>query len=162
MRGDALRGAAARRPVAESQAAVAAQPARGKKRVLFVCIGNSCRSPMAEAFARAYGSDVVEVQSAGLAPAAIVQPLTKQVLEERNISAGDLFAKGLELLRGQTFDVIVNMSGLPMPSTLKAAGSREIVWPVTDPIGQKESVYREVAARIETLVVGLILELRSA
>ena len=39
------------------------------KRVLFVCIGNSCRSQMAEGFARAYGSDVMAPASAGLAPA---------------------------------------------------------------------------------------------
>ena len=37
--------------------------------VLFVCIGNSCRSQMAEAFARAYGRDVLVAASAGLAPA---------------------------------------------------------------------------------------------
>ena len=37
----------------------------GKKRVLFVCIGNSCRSQMAEAFARAYGRDVIDAHSAG-------------------------------------------------------------------------------------------------
>ena len=50
-----------------------APPARttpvAKKRVLFVCIGNSCRSQMAEAFARAYGADIMEVQSAGVSPA---------------------------------------------------------------------------------------------
>ena len=42
--------------------------AAAKRRVLFVCIGNSCRSQVAEAFARAYGSDVMEVQSAGVSP----------------------------------------------------------------------------------------------
>ena len=40
-----------------------------KTRVLFVCIGNACRSQMAEGFARAYGSDVLVPASAGLAPA---------------------------------------------------------------------------------------------
>ena len=48
-----------------------------KKRVLFVCIGNSCRSQMAEAFARAYGADIMEVQSAGVSPAPYIAPLTK-------------------------------------------------------------------------------------
>ena len=47
-----------------------ARSAKAKKRVLFVCIGNACRSQMAEAFARAYGSDILTVRSAGLAPAA--------------------------------------------------------------------------------------------
>src|SRR2546428_2214263 len=86
-----------------------------KKRVLFVCIGNSCRSQMAEGFARAYGSDVMVVRSAGFTPAAIIAPLTRQVLSERNIRIGDHFPKGLDFLSRETFDVVVNMSGLPMP-----------------------------------------------
>jgi arsenate reductase len=134
------------------------QPAAARKRVLFVCIGNSCRSQMAEAFARAYGSDILEVRSAGLSPASIVAPLTKQVLAERNISAEDQFPKGLELLAGEKFDVVINLSGYPIP----ALAPRTDAWPVPDPIGQKESVYRDCAARIEALVMRLILELRAA
>ena len=129
-----------------------------RKRVLFVCIGNSCRSQMAEAFARAYGSDVLEARSAGLAPAMIVAPLTRQMLAERNISAEDLFPKGLELLIGESFDVVVNLSGYP----IAVAAPRQLVWEVTDPIGLSETIYREVAARIESLVMGLILELRQS
>jgi len=135
-----------------------AGPGAAKKRVLFVCIGNSCRSQMAEAFARAYGSDIIEARSAGLSPATIVAPLTKQMLAERNISAEDQFPKGLELLQGETFDVAINLSGHPIP----VLAPRTETWPVADPIGQKESVYRDCAARIEALVMRLILELRSA
>ena len=40
-----------------------------KTRVLFICIGNSCRSQMAEGFARTYGADVTIPASAGLATA---------------------------------------------------------------------------------------------
>src|SRR5271165_2238746 len=68
--------------------------APAKMRVLFVCIGNSCRSQMAEGFARAYGADVMAVQSAGLSPAVMVSPLTKTVLAERNIHIDDQFPKG--------------------------------------------------------------------
>ena len=60
-------------------------PAAAKKRVLFVCIGNSCRSQMAEAFARAYGADIMEAQSAGVNPATYIAPLTRQTLGERNL-----------------------------------------------------------------------------
>ena len=42
------------------------------QRVLFVCVGNACRSQMAEGFAHAYGADVMEPHSAGLAPAMAV------------------------------------------------------------------------------------------
>jgi arsenate reductase len=129
-----------------------------KKRVLFVCIGNSCRSQMAEAFARAYGSDVLVAASAGLFPASIVAPLTKQTLAERNVPAEDLFPKQLDFWQGEAFDVVVNISGLPLP----VRSARALEWLVTDPIGQSETAYREVASRIETLVMELILELRSA
>ena len=116
---------------------------------------------MAEAFARAYGSDVLSAHSAGLAPASIIQPLTRQMLYEKNIPAGDLFPKGLEMFRDEAFDVIVNLSGHALPPFAIARTPRVLVWPVTDPIGQKDVVYREVSARLESLVMGLILELRS-
>src|SRR6267143_4877245 len=86
-----------------------------KKRVLFLCIGNSCRSQMAEGFARAYGSDVIAAQSAGLAPAVSVAPLTRAVMLEKNIDIGDAFPKGLDFAMRQGVDLIVNMSGRKLP-----------------------------------------------
>ena len=133
-------------------------PAAPKKtRVLFLCIGNSCRSQMAEAFARAYGSDIMVAESAGLMPASIIAPLTRQVLAERNLSVNDHYPKGLEIAARESFDLVVNMSGqrVNLPDT------RELAWPVRDPIGQPESVYRSVVQQIEGLVMGLILDLRS-
>ena len=132
---------------------------RTKKKVLFVCIGNSCRSQMAEGFARAYGSDVLVAASAGLSPASIVQPLTKQVLAERNVHIDDQFPKGVEILAREQFDVIVNMSGQTLPLVPM---SRVREWPVPDPIGEPESVYKAAAEQIEGLVMRLILELRSS
>lgn len=134
-----------------------ASPA-AKKRVLFVCIGNSCRSQMAEAFARAYGSDVMEVYSAGIAPATIIMPQTRQVLSERNLNVDGQFPKSLEMVSREPFDVLVNMSG----ARLSTSAARILEWPVADPIGQSEAMYRRVAAQIEALVMRLILELRSA
>jgi arsenate reductase (thioredoxin) len=132
-------------------------PPPAKKRVLFVCIGNSCRSQMAEGFARAYGSDVMVARSAGLSPATIIAPLTRQVLGERNIRIDDHFPKGLDLLARETFDIVVNISGMPVP----VMAPRVVEWSVADPIGQTESVYRTVANQIEGLVMRLILELRA-
>src|SRR5438128_2170087 len=90
-----------------------------KKRVLFVCIGNSCRSQMAEGFARAYGSDIIDAQSAGLAPATTISPLTKQVLGEKNVRIDDHFPKGVDVVSRNPFDIVVNMSGtkLSIPGT---------------------------------------------
>jgi arsenate reductase len=133
---------------------------KAKKCVLFVCIGNACRSQMAEAFARCYGSDILTVRSAGLAPAGSLPPLTRQVLTEKNVSAEGQFPKGLAAVAGEPFEVVVNLSGESLPATF--APARVIEWRVRDPIGQSESVYRDVAAQIEALVMRLILELRTS
>jgi arsenate reductase len=135
----------------------APQMAAAKKRVLFVCIGNSCRSQMAEAFARAYGADIMAVQSAGLAPASIIAPMTGKMLAERNLNLDGHFPKHIELVTGQGFDLVVNISGHP----ISVPGARVVNWTVADPIGQKEEVYRTVVNQIEGLVMGLILTLRS-
>lgn len=140
-----------------AQAAPSFNLAPTKKRVLFVCIGNSCRSQMAEAFARAYGGDIMEVQSAGVSPATYIAPLTKQTLGERNLTIDDHFPKGMDLMRRQHFDVVINMSGVPVG----LPGARVIEWTVPDPIGQTESYYRTVATQIEGLVMRLIMELRT-
>jgi arsenate reductase len=133
------------------------RPVSAKKRVLFVCIGNSCRSQMAEAFARAYGADAIIPSSAGVSPAAIIAPLTRKVLSEKNIPIGDQYPKGMEMAMREPFDVVVNMSGLPV-----AMGAQRVVnWRVQDPIGHNEDVYRQVAVQIEELVMRLILELRA-
>jgi len=151
-------GRPAPKPREQSPAAAPVpQAASSKKRVLFVCIGNSCRSQMAEAFARAYGADIMAVQSAGLSPAMIIQPLTTQVLAERNLNVNGQFPKNIELVMQQPFDLVVNMSGHPVPMP----GARVVNWTVADPIGEKEAVYREVVSQIEGLVMGLILTLRS-
>jgi arsenate reductase len=71
-------------------------------RVLFVCIGNACRSPMAEGFARAYGSDVLgSAERRDLAPALAVAPLTHHVMLEKNIDLGDCYPKELEHVEGE-------------------------------------------------------------
>jgi arsenate reductase (thioredoxin) len=146
-------------PVAREETHPTGPVQRTRKRVLFVCIGNSCRSQMAEGFARAYGGDILVAASAGLSPAVIVQPLTKQVLAERNVRIDDQFPKGMEILNREQFDVIVNMSGQKLPLS---SGALVRDWPVRDPIGQKEPVYKAVAEQIEALVMRLILELRSS
>lgn len=112
---------------------------------------------MAEGFARKYGADVMEPMSAGLAPAAIVQPLTKKVMEAKNIRLETQFPKDLAAIDTRGLDLIVNMSGTRISGRL-AAELRD--WDVDDPIGAKEDVYVAVRDRIEMLVMHLILELR--
>jgi len=63
-----------------------------RKRVLFVCLGNSCRSQMAEAFARAYGSDVLIAASAGLTPASGVAADTSRAMAEKGLGSARPFS----------------------------------------------------------------------
>ncbi|MEP7351952.1 MAG: hypothetical protein ABI824_01840 [Acidobacteriota bacterium] len=129
-----------------------------KRRILFVCIGNSCRSQMAEGFARVYGNDVFEVHSAGLSPAPVVQPLTVQTMLERNISLEGQYPKGLELMTRQKFDIVVNITG----QRLNFPGDTLLTWNVRDPIGCNDGIYRDVAAELEGLVMGLVIQAQSA
>jgi len=126
-------------------------------RVLFLCIGNAIRSQMAEGFARRYGSDVLIARSAGLNPATNIMPMTRKVMAERNIDLGDVLPKPVSDHQGEPFDLVVNISGRPAPTELRAP-VRE--WKVKDPMGQKEHAYRAAADDIERLVMQLILELR--
>ena len=127
------------------------------KRVLFLCIGNSCRSQMAEGFARRYGPDVMEAASAGFSPAGVIQPLTKQVMEAKNINIDEQFSKSLNSVPVRTFDLVVNISGKKLPVRLPM----EIrTWDIADPIGCPEEVYVAVRDQIEMQVMLLILELR--
>src|SRR5262249_60504772 len=56
-----------------------------RKRVLFLCIGNCCRSQMAEGFARTHGSDVLIAASAGIVPTAEVAQDTRRAMAEKHI-----------------------------------------------------------------------------
>lgn len=139
------------------QVAAAPAPAPTHKRVLFVCIGNSCRSQMAEGFAKVFGNDCIRAYSAGTNPAPIVQDETFFTMRKRGIQLQDQFPKGIELLIRQPFDVVVNMSGMMLP---RMNATRVLEWKVRDPIGRSEQVYQDVADQIENLVRGLITELR--
>ena len=127
------------------------------KRVLFLCIGNSCRSPMAEGFARCYGSDVMQAQSAGLSPAAIVQADDQKGHGGEEHQHQSSTPKGVDALDLQSFDIIVNMSGRKIPINV----AKEVQeWTVEDPIGKDESVYIAARDKIEMMVMRLILDLR--
>lgn len=112
---------------------------------------------MAEGFARKYGSDVIQPFSAGFAPASIVQPLTRQVMEAKNINLDGQYPKDLGAVDVRSLDLIVNMSGTKLPSRLPIE-VRD--WKIEDPLGKPEEVYISVRDEIEHQVMRLIIELR--
>lgn len=127
------------------------------KRVLFVCIGNSCRSQMAEGFARTYGGDVLIAASAGLTPAMSIARDTQRAMGEKGINLRDQFPKSIRHLGRAQFDVVINMSGYDLPDSV---GTSIRSWDVPDPVMMKYGEHCEVRDAIERLVMTLILEFR--
>jgi arsenate reductase len=128
-----------------------------RKLVLFVCIGNACRSQMAEGFARAYGGDVVIPASAGLAPALFVAPDTQRAMLEKNIDIRDHFPKTIRQLGRARFDLAINMSGEELSSD---AGERIVDWDIPDPVRFSYERHCEIRDEIERRVMNLVIELR--
>lgn len=124
-----------------------------KKGVLFVCIGNACRSTMAEAFTRYYWDQEVEAFSVGTFPLGHISPNTLEALRERNIPASGLESKGFEAIPFERVQLVVAMTRAAFEHLLPPAFSGEIIqWHVQDPFGQGLDAYREVRYTIELMV----------
>lgn len=79
-----------------------------KKRILFLCTGNSCRSQMAEAIVNARLGERWQAFSAGTRPAGFVHPKALVALKEIGIQhAGQ--SKSMEEFRGQDFDLVITV-----------------------------------------------------
>ena len=127
------------------------------KNIQFVCVGNCCRSQMAEGFARAYGGDVLNAESAGLCPTSIIARETKEAMLEKNIDISAQFPKLFDPVESKRFDLIVNMSGFELPPPTSPPVQK---WEVEDPFGASPRIYERVCQDIENRVMRLILELR--
>ena len=128
-----------------------------KKKVLFLCIGNICRSPMAEAMARKYGADVIEPSSAGLSPQMNNHAFTRSVLKEKNVELGDHLPRRFRDLDLREYDLVVNMSGSMLPANLGVPVEN---WNVDDPYGGTEDDFRQAREVIEMAVMRLVLRAR--
>jgi len=132
-----------------------------RKRVLFLCTGNTSRSQMAEAILRERAGDRFEAHSAGLTPSS-VRPETLQVLCEANISSDGLRSKGFDDYLGTVFlhylITVCDEAEEKCPRVWPQGGER-LFWPVDDPgrvVGSEDEVlqaYRrardEISARID-------------
>ena len=127
-----------------------------KKRVLFVCIENSNRSQMAEAFARMLGGDGVEAFSAGSAPSGRINPKAVRFMAEVGYDLGMHASKSLDEIRGD-FDAVVTM-GCGDKCPWVPAKRRED-WALPDPRDMNDDAYRtvrdEISARVQRLLAAL-------
>jgi len=79
-----------------------------KKRVLFLCTGNSCRSQMAEGFLRAIAGDRFEVASAGTNPS-LVNPMAIRVMAEAGIDISSQWSKSLDEMSNRKTDCVITV-----------------------------------------------------
>ena len=127
------------------------------KRVVFVCVENSNRSQMAEAFAHLHGAGQVEAYSAGSRPSGRVNPKAIEAMRELGYDLTRHQSKGLAELVGIDFDVAVTMGcGDECPFI---TARKRIDWSIPDPRDMPPERFREVRAVIEAKVKELLASL---
>lgn len=127
------------------------------KTILFVCVENSNRSQMAEAFARMHGGDHVQAASAGSRPSGRINPKAVEAMKELGYDLTAHASKGLEEFNGTPVDVAVTM-GCGDECPLVIAERRED-WRIPDPREMSPDEFRGVRDMIETKVRELLASL---
>ena len=132
-----------------------------RRRVIFICVGNACRSQLAEAFARKLAPDVIDPSSAGLSPFGRIAEPTVSVGAEFGLSFDGQYSKGFRPEDLALADLIVNITGID--STGLFHTTRPVLtWNVDDPFGEDLAVYRSIATQIEEKVRLLAAIFRAA
>jgi arsenate reductase len=135
-----------------------------KARVLFLCVGNACRSQIAEGVLRHLADDRFEVRSAGAVPAGLSSRAVK-VMAEIGVDISDQVSQSVDDYSDQTFDYVITVcdeaGNNPCPVFVGQAG-KKLHWPFDDPAfatGNDEqvlAVFRrvrdEIKARLEAFV----------
>lgn len=134
--------------------------ARPAKTILFLCAANSCRSQMAEGFARRLAPKGMNIYSAGTEPKA-VHPLAIRVMREIGIDISNQTAKGLEKIPLENIDLVVTLCGEEVENC-PSLPKRTERWPLSDPAlvtGDEENVLKafrnvrdEIRARVDELL----------
>ena len=126
------------------------------KKVMFVCRRNSCRSQMAEGFARTLGAGKIEVVSSGL-EASRVHPTAIQVMDEIGIDLNTQTSDALSDFNAEDFDVVISMCGcgVSLPDEWL---TRDVFqdWDLEDPDGKPLEIFHKVRDQIKAKVEALI------
>ena len=138
-----------------------------RTKVLFVCTGNSARSQMAEGYARAYGTEIVEALSAGMEPKGL-NPVTVEVMREKGIDISHHQSKALSEDLARTMDYVITVCGnADERCPVLPPGVKRLHWPLEDPAQAKGSrdeilaVFRRSRDEIEERIQSLLAELQS-
>lgn len=124
-----------------------------KYKVAFVCTGNSCRSQIAEGWAKQLGSEVLEAYSAGTEPVKKVNPNAVLVMNEAGVDISSFRPKLLSELPKE-IDILVTMGcGVVCPYL---PHKYKVDWGLDDPVGQPIEVFRETRDLIKEKLLKLI------
>jgi protein-tyrosine-phosphatase len=127
--------------------------------VLFVCVENSCRSQMAEAFARRLGAERVLAESAGSRPSGRVNPRAVEFMREIGYDLAGHSSKSVTDVPDVEYAVAVTMGCGDACPTVRT--QRREIWDIPDPKDLPPERFREVRELIETKVRQLLASLDS-
>ena len=129
------------------------------KKILFVCVENSNRSQMSQAFAKIHGGNSVEAFSAGSKPSGKINPKAIVSMKELGYDLSSHHSKSLdEVKQYAPFDAVVTMGCGDACPWMPA--KKFIDWQIPDPREMNEEDFREVRDLIEQKVKELLQELR--
>lgn len=129
-----------------------------KKKVAFICVHNSCRSQMAEGWAKKLGSDVFEVYSAGTEDYPEVKPLAVQVMEESGVDMSDHYPKLLSDIPEEV-DYLITMGCNVVCPFIPNSHSED--WGLTDPSGGPIDDYRATRDIIKEKVEDFVRKVKN-
>lgn len=121
-----------------------------KKRLLFVCVENSNRSQMAEAFARIYGGQRVEAYSAGSRPSGLVNPKAVASMAEIGYDMSRHESKSLDEIPDTEYDFVATMGCGEACPFVRAKQRAD--WLIPDPKNLETDGFREIRGLIESKV----------
>lgn len=124
-------------------------------RIIFACVENSCRSQMAEGFARHWGSDSLRVSSGGPDPSSKIDENALKVMKEREVDISSQKPSKIDPDEVMEADLVVTM-GCGSEVCPAPTGGENIEWDIEDPSGESVEKFREVRDEIEHRVKRLL------
>jgi multimeric flavodoxin WrbA len=153
----------ARHPSVVEDVAQAAErllkPFQGRKKVLFACRENACRSQMASAFAQFLAGDKLDVSNGGSQPAETINPDMAKVMHEKSIDMEFRKPRSLEEAIADNAPELIITMGCKEQCPI-VPGAKIIDWDLPDPAGQPLVFMRNVRDEIEKKVINLIEEIK--
>ena len=129
-----------------------------KKKLLFVCVENSNRSQMSQAFASIHGGESVEAYSAGSKPSGVVNPKAIAAMKDLGYDLTKHHSKSLEEVKAfAPFDVVVTMGCGDACPWMPA--KRFVDWQIPDPKHMEPAEFNQVRDFISEKVKELVKEL---